>query len=190
MEAYLAARGLTVTPPAALRWAPSLRRLDGTYGPAIIARVDDIREQFVGIHRTWITRDDSDHWRRRDRASFGPIGGGAVRLAIASKTLIVGEGIETCLAAMTATANAAWAALSTSGLVALVLPPIVRTVVILADNDASGAGAAAAHDAARRWLAEGRHVQIAMPPEPGTDFNDVLLGHTYARIAEARDVAA
>jgi hypothetical protein len=29
-----------------------------------------------------------------------------------------------------------------------------------------------------------------MPPEPGTDFNDVLLGRSYGRIVEARDVAA
>jgi len=29
-----------------------------------------------------------------------------------------------------------------------------------------------------------------MPPEPGTDFNDVLLGRAHARIEEARDVAA
>src|SRR5262249_15236502 len=42
---------------------------------------------------------------------------------------------ETALAGMRATAPAGWAALSTSGLVALRLPPIVCTIVILADND-------------------------------------------------------
>jgi putative DNA primase/helicase len=83
---------------------------------------------------------------------------------------------------MTATANAAWAALSTSGMVALALPAIVREVIILADNDRSGAGERAARTAAQRWLAEGRNVRLALPPELGTDFNDVL-------IAEARDVA-
>jgi len=29
-----------------------------------------------------------------------------------------------------------------------------------------------------------------MAPEPGTDMADVLLGRSYARIAEVRDVAA
>jgi phage/plasmid primase-like uncharacterized protein len=103
--------------------------------------------------------------------------------------LLIGEGIETCLAVMQATALPAWAALSTSGLVALVLPPVVRTVMIIADNDANGAGERAAWTAAQRWLAEGRRVRIALPPEPGTDFNDVLLGRDHARI-EVRDVAA
>jgi hypothetical protein len=67
----------------------------------------------------------------------------------------------------------------------LALPPTVRTVIILADHDASGAGERAARTAAQRWLAEGRRVQIAMPPEPGTDFDDVLLGRAYAGVRDA-----
>ena len=106
---------------------------------------------------------------------LGGASGGAVRLAPAAEALMVGEGVETCVAAMQATGQPAWAALSTSGLTALILPPIVRQVVSLADHDANGAGERAAHKAAQRWLAEGRRARIAMPPEPGTDFNDVLL---------------
>jgi len=71
-------------------------------------------------------------------------------------------------------------------LVALKLPPLplAATVVILADNDANGAGGYAARKAAGRWSAEGRCVRIAIPPEPGTDFNDVLMGRSRAAIAE------
>jgi len=87
--------------------------------------------------------------------------------------MMVGEGIETCLAAMQATGMPAWAALSTSGLLALVLPDIVRDVIVLADGD--DAGEAAAQDAALRWKREGRRVRIARPPH-GLDFNDMLLG--------------
>ena len=61
--------------------------------------------------------------RRRGKAPIdpqkmmlGPCRGGAVRLAEPSDVLMVGEGIETCLAAMQATGHPAWAALSTSGL--------------------------------------------------------------------------
>jgi putative DNA primase/helicase len=100
---------------------------------------------------------------------------------------MVAEGIETCLATMQASLMPGWAALSTSGLVALVLPAIVRTVIILADHDPSGAGERAALTAAQRWLGEGRRVRIAIPPEPGTDFADVLFGaHSCARM-EAGD---
>jgi len=33
-------------------------------------------------------------------------------------------------------------------------------------------------------------VRFAMPPENGTDFNDLLLGRTHARVEEVNDVAA
>jgi DNA primase len=64
-----------------------------------------------------------------------------------------------------------WAALSTSGLRNLQLPAEVEEVIIAADSDAPGI--IAAHDAARRWLADGIRVRIARPPV-GLDFNDVL----------------
>ena len=187
---YFAGRGITIPLPPSLRWAPALRRPDGTYAPAMVARVVGLDGELIGVHRTWLYSDDRGWWHRRDRASLGPIAGGAVRLAPAAETLLVGEGVETCLAAMQASAQPAWAALSTSGMTTLLLPPDVRTVIILADHDRSGAGERAARTAAQRWLAEGRRVRIAMPPEPGTDFNDVLAGGAYALISKVGDVAA
>jgi hypothetical protein len=187
--AYLASRGITTPVPSSLRWTPVLRRRDGNNGPAMVAIVQHGERGVVGVHRTWLDRSGSGCWRRLDRATLGPIGGGAVRLAPAGELLMVGEGIETSLAAMQATGMPAWAALSTSGLMALVLPPLplAAIVVILADNDTNGAGERAARSAAVRWLGEGRRVKIAMPPEPGTDFNDVLMGRLSARVF---DVAA
>jgi hypothetical protein len=90
---------------------------------------------------------------------------------------------------MQATGLPGWAALSTSGIVGLVLPPLplAATVVILADNDTNSAGDRAARSAAARWIAEGRRVRIAIPCEPGADFNDVLLGRSRAQVL---DVAA
>jgi hypothetical protein len=104
---------------------------------------------------------------------LGPCRGGAVRLAEPADVLIVGEGIETCLAAMQATGHAAWAALSTSGLRRLDLPKGVRDVIVLADGD--DPGEAAAQVCAWRWEQESRRVRIARPPQ-GLDFNDLLLG--------------
>lgn len=188
VAAYLASRGITIPVPPSLRWAPRCWHREACAElPTMLARIDGPDGEFVGVHRTYLRRNAVERWERRDRASLGPIRGGAVRLAEAAEPLMVGEGVETCLAVMQATAQPAWAALSTSGLVALALPPIVRHVIILADHDVSGAGERAARIAADRWLAEGRRVRIAMPPEPGTDFNDVLIGRAYA---EVRDVAA
>ena len=73
---------------------------------------------------------------------LGPCRGGAVRLGEPGEVLMIGEGIETCLAAMQATGHPAWAALSTSGLRTLDLPGSVREVIVLADGDDPGEAAA------------------------------------------------
>jgi putative DNA primase/helicase len=171
VERYLASRGITIEPPLCLRWLPSCRHPSGVFLPAMIARVDNVDGELIGIQRTYLTCNG----RRYDRASLGRISGGAVQLAPAASTLAVAEGIETALSILLATEIPTWAALSTSGLRSLILPACVDTIVIAADNDRNGAGEAAARVAAERWLAEGRNVRLAVPPQPGSDFNNVLL---------------
>jgi putative DNA primase/helicase len=187
---YLAGRGITIPTPPSLRWVPRLRHPSGVCMPAMLAAIVDAAGELIGVHRTYLRSDGSGKAGvERPKAMLGRAAGGAVRLAPPCESLAVAGGIETALAAMQATAIPAWAALSTSGLVALVLPPMVCAVLILVDHDRSGAGERAARAAAQRWLAEGRRVRLAMPPEPGTDFNDVLLGHGHTRIAEPCNAA-
>ena len=160
--------------------------------PAMVALVEHVEFGPVAIHATYLRADGSGTAAiAKPKAMFGPVGGGAVRLGIprAGEWLAVAEGIETALSVAVACAMPAWAALSAGGIRALVLPREATHVVICADHDVSGTGQRAALDAAQRWLAEGRHVRIAMPPEPDTDMADVLLGHDYARSNEARHVA-
>jgi putative DNA primase/helicase len=129
----------------------------------------------VAIHRTYLARDGSGKAPiDPQKMMLGPCRGGAVRLAEPCDVLMVGEGVETCLAAMQASGHPAWAALSTSGLRSLDLPTNVRDLIVLADGDESGE--AAACDCALRWKRQGRRVRIARPPQ-GRDFNDMLLGH-------------
>jgi hypothetical protein len=180
---YLVGRGISLPVPSSLRWEPRCWHSEaGAYLPAMIAAVRNVDGELIGVHRTYMTSD----YRRRDRASLGPIGGGAVRLEPAAETLLVAEGIETTLAGMVATGLPGWAALSTSGLVALRLPEIARTVIILVDHDRSGAGERAAAAAATRWLSEGRRVKLVLSPEIGTDIADLLI----ASDPEPRYVAA
>jgi putative DNA primase/helicase len=185
---YFRSRDIILPPPRTLRWARSCRHPNGSTRSAMIALVHDCDGEQIGIHRTYLLADGTAKAPVDPaRLSLGPIKGGAVRLAPVAETLMVGEGIETCLAAMQATAMPAWAALSTSGLTALFLPPVVREIIILVDNDVNGAGERAARSAAERWLAEGRRVRLAIPPVPGTDFNDVIAGRGYVRITEVRN---
>ncbi len=185
---YFASRRIAVSAPPSIRlhgmFGPYGKHPGGQCRPQMVGLVEHVEHGAVGVHRTFLALDGSQKAVLDPvRICHGPIAGGAVRLAPAAETLMVGEGIETCLAAMQATAMPSWAALSTSGLVALVLPSIVRTVVILADNDANGAGERAAHAAAQRCLAEGRRVRIAIPHEPGTDMADVLADGEVSHVA-------
>jgi hypothetical protein len=69
-----------------------------------------------------------------------------------------------------------WAALSTSGLRTIELPPlpIAGELIIFADRDP--AGLEAAEVGGRRLVGEGRRVRIAKPPQGAKDFNDVIRG--------------
>ena len=175
VEAYLASRGLTCSLPPSLRFHRGLKHPSGGIWPCMVALVtrgaDDTP---LAIHRTFLAREDHGKAALEPaKMMLGPCRGGAVRLREPGEVLMIGEGIETCLAAMQATGHPAWAALSTSGLRALDLPGGFRDVIVLADGD--DPGEAASRDCALRWMREGRRVRIARPPR-GMDFNDVLLG--------------
>jgi putative DNA primase/helicase len=160
--------------------------------PAMLALVEHSERGPVAIHATYFRADSSGKAAiAKPKAMFGPVGGGAVRLGMprAGEWLAIAEGIETALAVATACALPAWAALSAGGIRALVLPREATHVVICADHDASGTGQRAAQHAAQRWLAGGRHVRIAIPPEPGSDMADALITDTAAGTVEARHVA-
>lgn len=173
VQSYLGARGLRIALPYSIRFHCGLAHPSGGRWPTMVALVTrEPENQPVAIHRTYLTRDGRGKAPVQPcKMMLGPCRGGAVRLAPPSEPLMIGEGIETCLAAMQATGHAAWAALSTSGLRCLELPRDVRDIILLADGDAPGEAAALA--AADRWSRQGRRVRIARAPE-GTDFNDLL----------------
>ena len=175
VEIYLASRGMHMVPPDTLRFHAGLKHSSGGVWPATVALVTNGADGTPrAIHRTFLARDGGGKAPvDPQKMMLGPCRGGAVRLADPSDVLMVGEGIETCLAAMLASGHPAWAALSTSGLRALNLPKEVLDVIVLADGDE--AGEAAARDCALRWKRQGRRVRIARPPL-GMDFNDMLPG--------------
>lgn len=194
---YLAARGLNVPDNADLLYHPDLASRETNAGyAALIGPIRDESGDVVAVHRTYLRRDDDGVVRKdqhltsinKAKTMLGPVGGGAVKLALLGNgdSLALSEGIETGLAFMTAVPGVpVWATLSTSGLEAVNLPGQVRNVLILADNDASGAGMRSAEAAAQRLRAQGRHVDIVLPPDEGTDFNDCLQTYGPEGIRDA-----
>jgi putative DNA primase/helicase len=193
---YLLSRGIAFEAwPEALRFHPSCCRPRDNAGgrvpplPAMVALVEHVERGPVAIHATYLRPDGTgkaDIPKREQKACFGPIAGGAVRLGPphSDEWLGVAEGIETALSVAVACAMPVWAALSAGGIKNLVLPPEATHVVICADHDASGTGERAAIEAAQRWLAQGRRVKIALPSEPDTDFNNVLNSASLDHVDE------
>jgi hypothetical protein len=177
VEDYLASRGLNFPPLKCLRFHPRLRHAeDRRYWPCMLALITrGTDNEPLGIHRTFLARDGEGKAPvSPNKMMLGLSRAGAVRLAQfdPNRPLMISEGIETGLAAMQASGNPTWAALSTSGMRTLDLPPEVRDIIILADGD--DPGEAAAQFNALRWQREGRRCRIARPPR-GMDFNDMLL---------------
>jgi hypothetical protein len=179
---YLTGRGLMVPEAADLLFHPDLTHWETKTGyPAMLGQVRDRDGAVIGLHRSYLAIEDVAVTKApldKAKKMLGRVAGGAVRLADLGDgdRLALSEGIETGLAVMTACPDLpVWATLSTSGLEQVDLPPGVRRVLILADNDTSGAGLRAAEAAARRLRAQGRDVAVVLPPEEGEDFNDLLL---------------
>lgn len=198
VETYLRSRRIALTPiPRRLQFARELpHAASDTAWPAMVALVTrGSDDRPLAVHRTWLARDGRGKAPVvPNKMGLGRWSGGAVKLAPPSEHLLVGEGIETCLAAMQATGVGAWAALSTSGLMNLELPPEVRRVTVLADNDPVNPktgvkpGEAAARAAASRWRNQGRAVAVATPPDEGTDFADMLMQQEESEHADDRRV--
>ena len=159
-----------------LRFHPDCPFGPGTRHPCLIALMrDPITGQPTGIHRIALTADA----QKIDRMMLGPAG--VVQLWSADKQLVIGEGLETVLAAATRLPyrgeplRPAWAALSKGNLGRFPVIDGVGRLIVLADNDIFGIGQAAADECKQRWLKAGRRCARLMPDRPGADFNDIVL---------------
>jgi DNA polymerase len=147
---------------------------DGAYHPCLIALMRDAStDEPTGIHRIGLTPEG----HKLDRQMLGPMG--VVKLWPAGSQLVVGEGIETVLAAATripyhaAPLQPAWAVLSASALEHFPVLPNVERLIILVDHDEPGKNAA--RNCANHWQRANRTVIRLTPKRAGADFNDLVL---------------
>jgi len=174
-ESYLRERDITIPLPDSLRFlrwcfhSPSEQRF-----PALIAQIEHVLHEFpIGIHRTYLKQAAAEKANvEPNKMILGKTQGGAIRLAEATDQLAITEGIENGLSVLQATGIPTWAALSCGNFLNLVLPRSIRKLIICADHDKPGLRFAMM--AARQWRSQGIKVNIATPPEKGTDFNDLL----------------
>ena len=158
--------------PAAI--ADSLRFYDqcpfgkGVKHPCLLALMADPMGAPCGIHRIALA-EVAGKVDKIGRMALGADGHGA--LLAANGRLVVGEGIETTLAAATripyrgAPLTPAWAAVSDDGIKQLPVIDGVSELILLVDHDRNGAGQNAAMVCERRWRQAGREVVQLMPNE-------------------------
>lgn len=172
-EAYLRGRAITCPLPNTLRFHPDCWHPGAKRFPAMIALVEGGPR--LAVHRTYLDPAGGKARLDPDKAMLGQCAGGAVRVAEAQGPLVVAEGIETAMSLSSGLLRGpatVWAALSTSGLRGLTLPPgPPGKLTVATDDDRPGreaGNALAARAAALGWA-------VSLLPAPdGRDWNDIL----------------
>ena len=138
--------------------------------PCILALFRNI---FTGapqaIHRIGLNPDGT----KIDRMMLGPTAGASIKLDPAGTGLVIGEGIETVLAARQLGFRPAWATGSVGAIAVFPLLPGIEALTILAE--AGEPSSMAVQACGQRWSEAGREV-IVVSPRTGSDINDALRG--------------
>ena len=188
---YLMARALDLADDlagAALRYHPRCPWRNENGGrteriPALLAAFESIdTDDITAIHR--IRLDQPQRWPKADRRMLGLVHRAAVKLDPVATTLIIGEGVETCMAARQCMATGdlerapVWA-LGSVGAISFfpVLDGVKRLIILGESGEAS---AQAVRLCGHRWQHAGRHVQV-LYSEIGSDVNDALMMEKIAR---------
>jgi phage/plasmid primase-like uncharacterized protein len=142
--------------------------------------IDPASGVHLGTHFTYITQQYGG-WRKSPivpaKITLGSLAGGVIPLsanALTAEAVLLAEGIEDALtAALMHPQLGVLAAVSVGNLAAISFPPHVRLVVLVRQRDGTNGGVYRAREKAiRRWLAEGRCVEVLDPPPGVKDINE------------------
>jgi putative DNA primase/helicase len=183
VETYLRSRMLDLADDIAgsvIRFLPRCPWIDDVTGefqqlPAMLAPFRDIRTNAItAVHRTALDKDGV----KIGRKMLGPVAGCAIKIDDDEEIhsgIVIGEGIETVLAARHLGFRPAWALGSATAIGNLPVLPGIEGLTILAERGDGGANARAIEKVGARWNAAGREVMVVEPTICG-DMNDVLRG--------------
>jgi hypothetical protein len=171
-ERYLSEiRGL-ILPLAHIRFHPRCPRGKGAlvrYEPALIVAMHHDR-RITAIQRLFL---DPETARCTAKIVLGRSIGAAWTNGQSSERIAIAEGFETGAAYTQLKGIPAWSAMGARRLPQLWLPPEVRTIILLRDNDPEGV--AAERKAALAYRERGFSVEFDPPPPAANDWADLLL---------------
>jgi putative DNA primase/helicase len=140
--------------------------------PALLAGFRSIENnEITAVHR--IRVDQPERWPKADRRMLGIVRGAAIKLdTIEHDALVIGEGLETSMAARQLGYRATWALGSVGAIAFFPVLEDVKTLTILGET--GKASEDAIKMCGRRWSRARRHVRIAYS-EIGSDINDAIM---------------
>jgi hypothetical protein len=144
---------------------------DTIFVPALIAAFTSIDgHEIIGIHRIALNPDGT----KRDRRMLGIARRAAIKLDPPGDTLVIGEGVETAMAARELGFSPVWALGSVGQISSFPVIDGVKTLTILGET--GKASADAVESCAPRWHAARRRVRVITPNDGCSDLNDELIG--------------
>lgn len=178
-EAYLRLRAITMPLPPTIRFTRLHYGKHGPQYPVLVALVQNVVGEAIGIQRTYLDPAGSGKAAvAKPKLSLGSIRGGAVRLGVPVDRVAICEGLEDGLTLAQGLDAPVWVSVGTSNLPAVELPISVRSVLIGADNDKAGEGAA--QKAALAFVSRGLDVRTIYPAQGHKDFNSEAMAFAKA----------
>ena len=190
---YLVRRGLgkLTRAPQALRMGVQPYFDDGREigrFPVMLAAVTDPQGVMVALHRTYISTDGTKApvpQPKKLSRTTGLLAGASIKLhepAVIDGKVVLGvaEGIETALACYLGSGIPTWSCMNAGGVRSFDWPQGLQSLIVFADNDASGVGQAAGRDLAGRAAAAGVEVRVLVPGTVGTDWLDAYVAGAAA----------
>ena len=172
-ERYLRARAIEgeLPGPDVLRFHPHMTSLeDRERRPALVAGLVNNDGVLEGIQVTLLTAHGAAKAAlATPRRTIGRLMGHYVRIDAPGDVLLVAEGLETALSARRALGAGAWAFLSAENLAQFEPPLVIDKLIIAADHDEAGLGAAAR---LKERAETSITCVIALPPDDHSDWND------------------
>lgn len=163
--------------PSDIKFHPGLYHSEGGMHPVMVSVLRAPDGTGVTLHRTYLTLEGA-------KAAVSPakklmpgkrLNGSAIRLTRVAETIGIAEGLETAIAASRRFGVPVWSASNAALLEQFIPPEGVRHVHIFGDNDSSFTGQAAAYTLARRLVRDKFTVDLQFPPDPDTDWCDLVL---------------
>ena len=174
VEAYLKSRSLEIPDCVAgnvIRFCKPFHYGGRTAAGMVSLFRDIASNEPAAISLTFLDKDAT----KLERRFFGPVSGAAIKFDTEIKKMLhVGEGVESCLAAMLAGFRPTWALGSAAGIAGLPAIANIRILHILGEVNDGGANERAAETCAMRWSDAGSKAEvIVLEPLVGADMNDV-----------------